>query len=272
MGQPQGGTGFAPEAVIGVSLKSYFGHQQTLDWCEEVATLPRLHAVLATGRVEVFLLPSFPALVPALAALAGSGVRVGAQTVSAHPGGAHTGEVSAAMLAEIGCTHALVGHAERRRDWAETDDVVAAQLAAAVEAGLCPVLCVGEARRAAPEEAARVCRAQLSAALATLPPSSRAVSRIIVAYEPVWAIGAAVPAPDEHVRYVCGELSSWLAAAPAGPVRGSVIYGGAAGPGQLSRLSGDVDGLFLGRFAHRVSGLADVLDDVMRCLGDARRG
>jgi triosephosphate isomerase len=155
---------------------------------------------------------------------------------------------------------------------AETDDVVAAQLAAAVEAGLCPVLCVGETRRAAPEEAARVCRAQLSAALAALPSSGRAVSRIIVAYEPVWAIGAAAPAPDEHVRYVCGELSRWLAAALPGPVRGSVIYGGAAGPGQLSRLSDQVDGLFLGRFAHRVSGLADVLDDVMRGLGASRRG
>ena len=270
--QPERGAGFAGEAVIGVSLKSYFGYQQTLDWCEEVAALPELRTALATGRVEVFLLPSFPALVPAVAALAGSGVCVGAQTVLAHPGGAHTGEVSAAMLAEIGCTHALVGHAERRRDWAETDDVVAAQLAAAVQAGLCPVLCVGETRRVTPEEAARVCRAQLSAALAALPPSGRALSRIIVAYEPVWAIGAAEPAPDEHVRYVCGELSRWLDAAAPRPVRGSVIYGGAAGPGQLSRLSGRVDGLFLGRFAHRVSGLADVLDDVMRCLGASRRG
>ena len=88
--QPECGAGFAGEAVIGVSLKSYFGYQQTLDWCEEVAALPQLRTALATGRVEVFVLPSFPALVPAVGALAGSGVCVGAQNrVGASRRGAH---------------------------------------------------------------------------------------------------------------------------------------------------------------------------------------
>lgn len=275
--QPSGMTGAAghrvnpPEAVIGVSLKSYFGYQQTLDWCKEVAALPVVREALVTGQMELFVLPSFPVIVPALAALAGSGVRVGAQTVSAHPNGAHTGEVSAGMLAEIGCTHVLIGHAERRRGCAETDAVVAAQLAATVAAGLCPVLCVGEPGKASMQEAARFCQAQLSAAMSALPAVGRGSHRIIVAYEPVWAIGADQPAPDSHVRYVCGELSRWLAAAQAQPLLASVIYGGAAGPGQLSRLFGPVSGLFLGRFAHQVSGLADVLDDAMRCLAIPRR-
>lgn len=265
MTQRDGHDSQRPHAVIGVSLKSYFGYQQTLDWCAEVAALPAVREAQAAGQLELFVLPSFPVLVPALAALEGTGVRVGAQTVSAHPNGAHTGEVSAATLAEIGCTHALVGHAERRRDCGETDDVVAAQLAAALAADLCPVLCVGEPDQVSGAVAARICQSQLSAALSAVPAAGFGSHRMIVAYEPVWAIGAHQPAPDSHVRYVCGELSGWLAARSGLGVT-SVIYGGAAGPGQLSPLFGPVNGLFLGRFAHQVRGMADVLDDALNCL------
>lgn len=254
-----------PQAVVGVSLKSYFGYRQTLDWCAEVAALPAVREAQAAGQLELFVLPSFPALVPALAVLDGTGVRVGAQTVSAHPSGAHTGEVSAATLAEIGCTYALVGHAERRRDCGESDDVVAAQVAAALTAGLCPVLCVGEPEQVSAAEAALLCQSQLSAALSAAPAAGTGWHRVIVAYEPVWAIGADQPAPERHVRQVCGGLSGWLAA-QSGLGATSVIYGGAAGPGQLSPLFGPVNGLFLGRFAHQVSGLADVLDDALSCL------
>jgi triosephosphate isomerase len=265
MTQKDGRNPQRPNAVIGVSLKSYFGYQQTLDWCAEVAALPAVREARAAGQIELFVLPSFPVLVPALAVLEGTGVRVGAQTVSAHPNGAHTGEVSAGTLAEIGCTHALVGHAERRRDCGESDDVVAAELAAALTAGLCPVLCVGEPEPVSGADAARFCQSQLSAALSAVPAADSGWHRMIVAYEPVWAIGAHQPAPHSHVRYVCGELSGWLAA-QSGLGATSVIYGGAAGPGQLSPLFGPVNGLFLGRFAHQVSGLAGVLDDARSCL------
>lgn len=257
-----------PEVIVGVSLKSYFGYQQTLGWCEQVAALASWQAATATGLLEFFVLPSLPLILPARDILSGPGASVGAQTVSAHPGGAHTGEVSAATLAEIGCTHALIGHAERRAACAETDDVVARQLAATLAAGLCPVLCVGEPASAGSRDAARYCRAQVSAALAGIG-GDLGQHRIIVAYEPLWAIGADRPAPDDHVGFVCAELSRQLGDAQSGPGRSQVIYGGAAGPGLLPRLYGPVSGLFLGRFAHRVTGLAAVFGDAMQCLTGA---
>jgi triosephosphate isomerase (TIM) len=84
---------------------------------------------------------------------------------------------------------------------------------------------------------------------------------VIVAYEPVWAIGAPEPAPDAHVTEVCATLSRYVQSSPATTSTSAVIYGGAAGPGQLGRLLGPVHGLFLGRFAHDVTGLARVLED-----------
>jgi triosephosphate isomerase (TIM) len=253
-----------PNAVVGVSLKSYFDYRQTLTWCAQVAELPILAAV--RDRAEVFVLPSFPAIAPATAMLAPSGVHVGAQTVSAYASGAHTGDVSATTLVQIGATLALTGHAERRRDCAETDTIVAAQLAAALAAGLCPVVCVGEPQPWPAYEASRWCLRQLAAALSDVPRT--ACARIIVAYEPVWAIGAQEPAPDEHIRQVCAELSGYLESSPIASSRSAVIYGGSAGPGQLRRLFGPVRGLFLGRFAHNVLGLASVLKDAMQCLHD----
>jgi triosephosphate isomerase len=255
-----------PRAVVGVSLKAYFGYRQTLEWCAQVAALPAVRAARAGGQLEIFVLPSFPAIVPALGVLAGTGVSVGGQTVSRYAGGPHTGEVTAGMLAEAGCTHVLIGHAERRRAQAETDAVVAAQVAAAVAAGLCPVLCVGEPDRVGADQAARHCQAQLTGALSALTAPDIARSRIIVAYEPVWAIGAEQPAPDSHVTQVCRELSSGLGSVQPGAGPAGVIYGGAAGPGQLGRLYGPVSGLFLGRFAHQVAGLAAVLDDALHCV------
>jgi triosephosphate isomerase (TIM) len=251
----------SPRAIVGVSLKAYFGYQETLDWCAAVTWLPALAQARASGAVEVFVLPSFPALVPAVATLGPAGVRVGAQTVSAYPAGPHTGDVTAAMLAEAGGELALTGHAERRRDHGETDATVAAQVAASLAAGLDPVICVGEPDRMAAADAARWCTNQLTAALAHANASSPA--RVIVAYEPVWAIGAPEPAPDAHVIEVCAALSRYLQAAPATTEDSAVIYGGAAGPGQLSRLFGPVQGLFLGRFAHDVTGLAQVLEDAI---------
>jgi len=255
-----------PQAVVGVSLKSYFDYQQTLAWCAQVAALPILAAVRDSARAEVFVLPSFPAIAPSLGVLAPSGVHVGAQTVSAYASGAHTGDVSATTLAQIGATLALTGHAERRRDYAETDAIVAAQLAATLAAGLCPVVCVGEPQPGPVSEAIQWCLRQLSAALSDVPRTAGA--RIIVAYEPVWAIGAQNPAPDEHIQQVCAELSGFLNSSPASSDRSAVIYGGSAGPGQLRRLFGPVRGLFLGRFAHDVLGLAGVLKDTMQCLDD----
>ena len=108
------------------------------------------------------MLPSFPAIPACLEIFAGTPVRVGAQDIASDDGGAFTGEVSGSMLAELGCTHAEVGHAERRRLFGETDDVVAAKAVAALRNGLTPVMCVGEPERTTADLAAASCISELS--------------------------------------------------------------------------------------------------------------
>lgn len=247
--------------AIGVSLKMYFGHARTLEWVDAVAALARRHPAVRDGVVRLFVVPTFPALVPVLDRVAGSGVEVGAQDVAWADEGAFTGEVSAAELAEIGVRLAEIGHAERRRMFGETDQVVAAKTAAALRHGVEPLLCIGEAERVEPDEAARDCIAQLDAALADAPGGD-----LLVAYEPHWAIGAERPAESDHIRFVLTALRAHLAAKPG--FGGGAIYGGSAGPGLLTELAGATGGLFLGRFAHDPAALEQILDEALR-IGEA---
>ncbi|WP_243074407.1 triose-phosphate isomerase family protein [Microbacterium sp. SS28] len=244
-----------PRAVVGVSLKTYFGHQQAIEWCTRVAERVRTHEAVASGDVEFFIIPTYLGVLPALDAFAGTPVLVGAQDVSAFEPGAYTGEVTAAELAEAGVRVAEIGHAERRRLFGESDEVVAAKAAAALRHGITPVLCVGESARLSGPDAAAATIAQLHADLTGAPEGA-----VIVAYEPVWAIGAPEPAPAAHIASVTRALRAALDALPdrAGSV---VIYGGSAGPGLLTELGDAVDGLFLGRFAHDVDSLVAVLDE-----------
>src|SRR3712207_124323 len=121
-----------PRFTIGVSLKMYFGHAEALRWFDRVAELAAGHPALTSGAAELFVIPSFPALPAAVERLAPAGVRIGAQDLFWEDRGAFTGEVSGAELAELGCTFAEIGHAERRRLFAETDETVARKTAAAL--------------------------------------------------------------------------------------------------------------------------------------------
>jgi triosephosphate isomerase len=244
--------------LLGVSLKMYFGYQQTVDWCRDVARMAAGHPALEGGKVALFILPSFPALAPAGQAFAGSPVQLGAQNLYQEDAGPFTGEVSGPQLREAGCRYVEVGHAERRRLFAEDDRTVAAKTAAALRNGLIPVICIGEEQQVPVDEAARICTAQLAAAVGTA--DGRDGLPIVAAYEPVWAIGSSEPASAEHIRGVCARLQSWFAGQDRFPQH-RVIYGGSAGPGLLTRLGQEVDGLFLGRFAHDVGALADIVDE-----------
>ena len=241
--------------TVGVSLKMYFGHRQTLDWCASVAELAAHHPAIAAGTVELFVIPEFTTLAPAVEILGTSGVLVGAQDLFWEDRGAYTGEVSGTDLAEIGISVVEVGHAERRRIFAETDAIVAAKTAAALRNGIAPVLCIGEQVKGDVVDAAEQVIRQLESAISDAPDG-----RIIVAYEPVWAIGAATPADPSYIRTVCGALRRHIAGW-TGRDGSVVIYGGSAGPGLLGELGGDADGLFLGRFAHSVESLGTVLDE-----------
>lgn len=246
-----------PRITLGVSLKMYFSYQQTLAWSQEVAAIARSHPAIESGEVGLFILPAFPALPPVLEAFAGTKVGVGAQDLSWEDSGAWTGEVSGAMLAEMGCGYAEIGHAERRRHFAEDDVQIAGKLAASLRNGLTPVLCLGEPGQGPAEAAVALCRQQLDASLQSAR-EQQLSGHIILAYEPQWAIGAATSAPDDFIAEVCHGLRQFSG---LGNFTFSVIYGGSAGPGLLSRLGNRVGGLFLGRFAHQSSALKTIIDE-----------
>lgn len=222
-----------PALTIGVSLKMYFGQRQTVDWCSAVARLASRHPAVTQRTVELFVLPAAPMIAPVLRIFDGTLVRVGAQNLHAEDAGAFTGEVSGALLSEMGCRYAEVNHAERRRLFGEDNATAAAKVAACWRNGLTPVLCVGDVA-----EAAEIL--------------NKATDPVIIAYEPPWAIGQAAPAPAEHIRQATSALRRTGC---------RVIYGGSAGPGLLTSIGDGADGLFLGRFAHDPAALEAILDE-----------
>ncbi|GAB3926519.1 triosephosphate isomerase [Microlunatus endophyticus] len=242
---------------LGVSLKMYLDHATTLGWVRQVMTIADRAPAVAAGRVELAVLPTFVSI-EAVAALArDTAVAHGAQDLGWADQGAFTGEVSGADLAALGCRYVEVGHAERRRLFGEDDAIVAAKFAAAVRNGLVPILCVGETERIGAGAAIEFCVDQVRTALDQV----EWAPELIIAYEPVWAIGADRPAGVDHVRTVCAGIRAGL----VGDHRLStvrVIYGGSAGPGLLTQLGREaVDGLFLGRFAHDPAAMATMVDE-----------
>ncbi len=195
---------------------------------------------------EVAVCVPFVYLTETAATLAGSEVRWGAQDVSQHGQGAYTGEISAGMLAEFGCRYAIVGHSERRAYHAEGDDRVAAKAQAALAKGVTPIVCVGETlaeREAGQTEA--VVKRQLSAVIHTL---AHCAAEMVVAYEPVWAIGTGRTASPEQAQAVHAVLRAQLQAATGRGDAMRILYGGSVKPDNASTLFAqpDIDGGLIG--------------------------
>ncbi len=186
----------------------------------------------------------YPYLPQTAAALAGSAIAWGAQDVSEHAAGAYTGEVSAAMLLEFGCRYAIVGHSERRQHFGDTNDVVAAKAEAAFAAGLIPIACVGEtlAERESGVTDAVVLR-QLDAIVARIGGNA---AKMVVAYEPVWAIGTGRTASPEEAQAVHAILRKRLADAHA--AEAPLLYGGSVKADNAAALfaMADIDGGLIG--------------------------
>jgi len=197
----------------------------------------------AGGR-EIAVCVPFPFLAQARETLGGGTVGYGAQDVSAHAQGAYTGEVSAAMLAEFGCRYAIVGHSERRQYHGERDGEVGAKAVAALAAKVTPIVCVGEtlAERDAGATGAVVER-QLGAAVDAL---GAGLARVVVAYEPVWAIGTGRTATPAQAQDVHERLRAQLKRAGAGDVK--LLYGGSVKAANAAALYAmpDVDGGLVG--------------------------
>lgn len=182
-------------------------------------------------------------------ALAGSPIGVGAQNMCDKPDGAYTGELSAAMLVDVGCTHVILGHSERRHGMGETDALVNLKLHAALAARLIPIVCVGELleeRQAGRTEA--VVSTQLDGSLAGL--SAEQMSGVVLAYEPVWAIGTGVVATPQQAQDVHAFIRAQLAARfdPATAARVVVQYGGSVKADNARELLAcpDIDGALVG--------------------------
>jgi triosephosphate isomerase len=230
-------------ALIGTSWKMNLTPSEAVDWFARA--VPALRTV--RGR-ELFVLPPFPAIPAAQAALRATSIGWGGQDVHPDDSGAHTGDVSAPMLADLGCRYVEIGHSERRRDHGEGDELIAAKVRAALRWKLTPIVCVGERRRARHQDARAVITRQLRGALDGLRPED--LDSVVIAYEPVWAIGVGAMAADpDHIVAAHAAIRRWLDRRGGRGAR--VIYGGSvdlANAASIACLPG-VDGLFVGRAA-----------------------
>lgn len=215
-------------------------------------------------QVEVVVLPPFTDLRSVQTLVQGDklGLGYGGQDLSQHDDGAYTGEISGAFLAKLGCTYVVVGHSERREYHQENDDLVAAKVRAALRHGLTPILCVGEPLgvRQAGEHVEHVV-AQLKAALDGL--EGEQVSRVVIAYEPVWAIGTGEVATPDDAQEVCAAIRSTVAALVGDEVAAGlrILYGGSVKPGNVAEIMSrqDVDGALVGGASVSVDDFAAIV-------------
>jgi triosephosphate isomerase len=202
------------------------------------------------AQVEVAVLPPFTAIRSVQTAVDGDKwqIRYGAQDVSQHASGAYTGEISAGMLAKLGCSYVVVGHSERRAYHHETDALVNAKAKAALANDIAPIVCIGEGldiREAA--EHVRHTLAQLDAALAGL--TSEQVSKVVIAYEPVWAIGTGKTATPEDAQEVIGAIRVRLSQNhPGVAAQVRILYGGSVKANNIAGImeQPDIDGALVG--------------------------
>ena len=201
---------------------------------------------VSVAACDVAVCVPAPYLAHARAVIGSSAIYLGAQDVSAHESGAFTGEVSAGMLREFGVRYCLVGHSERRQYHGETDAVVASKAQRALAAGITPIVCVGETL--AERETGHtddVVRRQLAAVIHA---NGHCISEIVLAYEPVWAIGTGKTASPEQAQAVHAVLRAQLQAATAQAGRVRILYGGSMNAANAASLlcQGDIDGGLIG--------------------------
>jgi triosephosphate isomerase len=223
------------------------------------ALLKALAAGMTGATCQVAVCVPAPYLGQIQGLVAGSGIDLGAQDVSQHESGAFTGEVSAAMLRDFATRYCLVGHSERRQYHGETDAVVAIKAQRALAAGITPIVCVGETL--AEREAGRteeVVKRQLAAVIHA---NGHCISEIVVAYEPVWAIGTGKTASPEEAQLVHAVLRAQLRAATAQAERVLILYGGSMNATNAAQLLSqqDIDGGLVGGAALKAADFLTII-------------
>ena len=226
---------------------------------DNAALLADIVAGLPAKVCDIAVCPPSIYVSDVLQAVAGSPLTVGVQDVSAADKGAYTGELSAAMLADCGVRYAIVGHSERRQYHGETDAQVGAKAQAALAKGITPIVCVGEtlAQREAGDTQAVVKR-QLAAAIHAV---GHCVSEIVVAYEPVWAIGTGKTATPAQAQEVHAVLRAQLAAATEKAASVRILYGGSMNAANAQSLlaQADIDGGLIGGAALKASDFLTII-------------
>ena len=207
-------------------------------------------------HVDIVLCPPFVHLT----GLSGT-CAVGAQDVSVNNDGAYTGEISAAMLVDLGCKYVIVGHSERRQYHGETDKIVAQKAAKAIESGLIPIICVGESRaQREGGETAQVIETQVAGSI----PAAATGKNIVVAYEPVWAIGTGLVASIDQIAEVHGQIRGLLENRLADGEILRIIYGGSVKPDNAKEILGlaDVDGALVGGASLKAESFLEIAKSV----------
>jgi triosephosphate isomerase len=244
--------------IIAGNWKMHYTHEEAASVAAELARL----TADAAGAVEVVVAPTATSLASVAAALQGTHVLLSAQNMHAEDKGAFTGEVSAPMIKALGCKYVILGHSERRQLFGETDAGVRRKVGSALAASLTPIICVGELleEREADKTAERV-EAQTLAALEGL--SAEQVSSLVIAYEPVWAIGTgktATPAQAQEVHALIRALvSKRYGAEAAGALR--IQYGGSVKPDNAAELMAcdDIDGALVGGASLKADSFAAII-------------
>jgi triosephosphate isomerase len=230
---------------------------------ESLALVRDLKALVADAQgVEIVVAPVFTAIHAVAGELKGSAIAVSSQDVYWEETGAFTGEVAPSMLKEAGCSYAIIGHSERRQYFGETDETVNKKVKAALKAGLIPIMCVGELleeREAG--KTLQVVTKQIKGGLADLPADD--IAKIIIAYEPVWAIGTgktATPAQAEEVHKSIRSLIAALAGTQVA-VGIRILYGGSVKADNVDELMGqeDIDGALVGGASLKADSFARIV-------------
>jgi len=217
--------------------------------------------VEGVAKVEVVVCPPFTGLKEAAAACAGSNVKLGAQNMHWEASGAFTGEISAAMLKDLGVEYVIVGHSERRQYFGETDETVNLRAKAALAAGIIPIVCVGETL--AERDAGNMESVVVGQVKAGLDGLGDDISKIVIAYEPVWAIGTGRTASPAQAQEVHALIRRTLAELTSGDVANTVRiqYGGSMKPENANELMGqpDIDGGLIGGAALKADSFAAIV-------------
>jgi triosephosphate isomerase len=235
---------------------------------EAVEMVQKLHeASLGLEKAQFVVVPPFTALSEVSRALQGSPVQIGAQNMHWEEQGAFTGEVSAPMLKDVGCTYVVIGHSERRQYFGETNETVNNKIKAALAHGLVPIMCIGESleEREGSNTITKV-QTQITEGLEGL--DAEQVRQIIIAYEPIWAIGTGLTATPDQAQEVHGFIRSSLAEKHGNDVASCaiILYGGSVKPENTCSLlkEKDINGALVGGASLKADSFAEIAREAIK--------